>query len=50
MVSVQPPPAGYPVNDNYSIALAARPFVASLPSRDFYAALPARDFYVLDKP
>ena len=49
-VSVQPPPAGYPVNDNYSIALAARPFVASLPARDFYVALPARSFYVLNKP
>ena len=49
-VSVQPPPAGYPVDDNYSIALPARPFIASLPARDFYVALPARDFYVLDKP
>jgi hypothetical protein len=50
VASVQPPPAGYPVNDNYSIALPARPFVATLPARDFYVALPARDFYVLDKP
>lgn len=38
---VQPPPAGYPVNDNYCVALPARPFIASLP---------ARSFYVLDKP
>lgn len=49
-ITAGPPPAGYAADGQYYIAIAARPFYATLEPRAFLCVAGARPFYILSNP